>query len=235
MFTTVRDEASLYTGRQVPNLGSTQVALDVLLKATYGSTLAPKMISSGAFNVNRSDPDGVRNAASAALTYSEWTCAQGYILNQARSVLPSLYEVEIADGHMQTTVNVPDICSLNSKTKNVSPYHNDEEIRHSQLLHDIFGSFFRTRNPNPDLEFLRVRGPAYASTLDIFAAGDRISSHPPHSHGEKAYSIEQYHPSQRNLTLLGMPPSQSVNFEDSEQCAVFRDYGFTFQRAKFTD
>ncbi|KAJ5313023.1 Carboxylesterase type B [Penicillium antarcticum] len=255
MFTTVRDEASLYTGRQVPNLGSTQVALDILLKTTYGSELAPKMISSGAFNVKKSDSDGVRNAASAALTYSEWTCAQGYILNQARSVLPSLYEVEITDGHIQTTVNVPDICSpnsvynaschssdvllawgtLNSKTNNVDPYRNDEEIRHSQMLHDIFGSFFRTRNPNPDLEFLGVRGPAYAATREIFAGGEKISSHHEHSCGDKGYSIEQYHPSQRNLTLLGMPPSQTINFEDSDQCAVFRDYGFTFQRAMLTD
>jgi carboxylesterase type B len=255
MFTTVRDEASLYTGRQVPNLGSTRKALDILLKATYGSTLAPKMISSGVFSVNKSDPDGVRNAASAALTYSEWTCAQGYILNKARSILPSLYEIEITDGHIQTTVNVPDICSpnsiynaschssdvllawgtLNSKTKNVNPYYNDEDLRHSQLLHDVFGSFFRTRNPNPDLEFLRVRGPAYATTHAIFAAGDRVSSRPSQGHGEKGYSIDQYHPSQRNLTLLGMPPSQTVNFEDSDQCAIFRDYGFTFQRAKLTD
>jgi hypothetical protein len=89
------------------------MALDILLKATYGSTFAPKMISSGAFNVNKSDADGVRNAASSALTYSGWTCAQGYILNKARSAVPSLYKVEITDGHIQTTINVPDICSPN--------------------------------------------------------------------------------------------------------------------------
>ncbi|KAJ5757196.1 Carboxylesterase type B [Penicillium nucicola] len=255
MFTTVRDEASLYTGRQVPNLGSSQAALDLLLKTTYGSVLAPKMIASGAFNVVKSDSDGVRNAASAALTFSEWTCAQGYLVNEARAVLPSLFEVEITDGHVQTTVGVPDICSpngdynaschssdvllawgtLNSKTKNVDPYRGDEEIRHSQLLHDIFASFFRTRDPNPDLRVLRARGPAYAATVGVFAKGEMISSHSSHGHGGKGYSIEQYRPSQRNLTLLGMPPSQTGNFEDSDQCAVFRDYGFTFQRAKFTD
>ena len=253
MFTTVRDESSLYTGRQVPNLGSTQTALDVLLNATFGSTLAPKMISSSAFNVNTSDSDGVRNAASDALTHSEWTCAQGYLLNISSSAFPSLYEIEIVDGHIQTNVSVPEICSpnnvynaschasdvllawgtLNSKTMNVDPYYDDKDILHSQLIHDVFGAFFRTRNPNPDLGFLEVRGPAYASTLGIFAGG-RIG-HRPSGNGKNGYAIEKYRAEERNITLLGMPPSMTVNFQDEDKCAVFRDYGFTFQRAQLTD
>lgn len=252
MFTTVRDEASLYTGRQVPNLGSSQSALNLLLKSTFGSTLGPDMITSGAFNVTPSDSDGVRNAASDALTHSEWTCAQGYLLNISGSTFPSLYEAEIVDGHIQTNVTVPEICSpnkdynaschssdvllawgtLNSKTKNVDPYYNDKDILHSQLIHDVFGAFFRTRNPNPDVGFLKTRGPAYASTLAVIS-GKHIGSH--QSQDQEGYSIEQYHVSERNLTLLGMPPSATPNYKYSDKCAVFRDYGFTFQRAHLTD
>ncbi|KAJ6104089.1 Carboxylesterase type B [Penicillium sp. IBT 18751x] len=253
MFTNVRDEAALYTDGEVSNLGSSQLALDALLQLAFGAELAPKMISSGAFQVNTSDPDGVRNAASDAVTASEWTCAQGYLLNQTHSAFPALYEVVITNGHMQTNVGVPAICSpnndynaschssdvllawgtLNSKTKNVAPYYDDQDVRHSQLLHDVFGAFFRTRNPNPDLDFLKVRGPAYATTLAIFAGGQVINP----SHGEKhnGLSIEQYQPQDRNLTLLGFPPSHIANFEYSDMCAVFHDYGFTFQRAGFTN
>jgi acetylcholinesterase len=251
MFTTVRDESSLFTGGQVPNLGSTQVALNALLKATFGGTLGPKMISSSAFTVNTSDSDGVRNAASDALTHSEWTCAQGYLLNISSSAFPSLYEVEIVDGHIQTNVSVPAICSpnvnynaschasdvllawgtLNSKTKNVAPYYDNKDILHSQLIHDVFGAFFRTRNPNPDLGFLKVRGPAYASTLGIFA-GEKTGQRT-YEDG-KGYAIEKYHPSERNMALLGMPPSSTDNFGNEDKCAVFRDYGFTFERAHFT-
>lgn len=252
MFTTVRDESSLYTGRQVPNLGSTQLALNVLLKATFGSKLAPKLIASGAFNVNTSDLDGVRNAVSDALTHSEWSCAQGHLLNISDSAFPSLYEVEIEDGHIQTNTSVPEICSpnndynaschssdvllawgtLNSKTQNVDPYYNDKDILHSQLIHDIFGEFFRTRNPNPDSGFLKVRGPAYASTLAVTAGNDAGVSG---SNAKDAFVIEQYRNSERNISLLGTTPSSTPNYINSRKCAVFRDYGFTFQRANLTD
>ncbi|KAJ5325213.1 uncharacterized protein N7506_008315 [Penicillium brevicompactum] len=252
MFTTVRDESSLYTGRQVPNMGANQLALDVLLNATFGSTLGSKMISSDAFTVNRSDSDGVRNAASDALTHSEWTCAQGHLLNISASAFPSLYEVEITDGHIQTNVSVPEICSpnkvynaschssdvllawgtLNSKTKNVSPYYNEKDILHSQFIHDIFGAFFRTRNPNPDLDFLRIRGPAYAHTLAV-VGGNYTGSHG--NHGKHGYVIEQYHGSAQNLSLLGTIPSTTSNYASSDKCSVFQDYGFTFQRAHLTD
>jgi hypothetical protein len=168
------------------------------------------------------------------------------------SAFPSLYEVQIVDGHVQTTVDVPEICSpnpiynaschtsdvllawgtLNSKTKNVDPYYDDRDIYHSQLIHDVFGAFFRARNPNPDLGFLRVRGPAYASTLSFFEGRRNESSLPGAAMG---LAIEQYMPSDRNMTVLGMPPGSTANIEDSDQCAVLREYGFTFQRAHLTD
>jgi acetylcholinesterase len=123
--------------------------------------------------------------------------------------------------------------TLNTKTEDVRPYYDDRDILHSQLVHDVFGAFFRERNPNPDLEFLKVRGPAYASTFSIF--GGEIGSDSSIGRAENGFVIEQYTPSERNMTVLGMPPSTTVNFEEDGICAVLRDYGFTFQRAHLSD
>lgn len=237
MFTTVRDEASLYMGV----LSLIKAPFATFLNATFGETLAQNIIASGAYKVDDSDTNAVLNAVSDALTHSQWTCPQGYLLDNSNSAFPSLYEIQITDGHAQTAI-MPDICypnsvynaschtsdnllawgTLNAKTEDVKPYYDDRDILHSQLIHDVFGAFFRERNPNPDLEFLKVRGPAYASTLSIFG-------------GEPGFSIEQYTADERNMTLLGMPPSSTANFENDKICAVLRDYGFTFQRAHLHD
>ncbi|KAF7519187.1 hypothetical protein PCG10_010304 [Penicillium crustosum] len=237
MFTTVRDEASLYMGA----LSLIKAPFATILNTTFGETLAQNIIASGAYNVNDSDTGAVLNAVSDTLTHSEWTCPQGYLLDNSNSAFTSLYEIQITDGHAQTA-NMPDICypnsvynaschtsdnlpawgTLNAKTQDVKPYYDDRDILHSQLVHDVFGAFFRDRNPNPDLEFLKVRGPAYASTLSIFG-------------GEDGFSIEQYTADERKMTLLGMPPSSTANVEKEEICAVLRDYGFTFQRAHLHD
>ncbi|KAK4866818.1 hypothetical protein LT330_007981 [Penicillium expansum] len=248
MFTNVRDEASLYMGI----LASAQAPLATLLNATFGETLAQKIISSGAYNVDDSDTNAVLNAASDALTHSQWTCPQAYLLDNSNSAFPSLYEIQIADGHAQTS-NMPDICypnsvynaschtsetllawgTLNTKTQDVHPYYDDRDILHSQLVHDVFGAFFRERNPNPDLGFLKVRGPAYATTFSIF--GGKVGSNSLLGSAEKGFAIEQHTFDERNMTLLGMPPSSTADFENETICAVLRDYGFTFQRARFSD
>ncbi|KAI9925762.1 hypothetical protein ASPWEDRAFT_42435 [Aspergillus wentii DTO 134E9] len=241
MFTTVTDEASLYIAQYIPNLGASSLALDALYKTAFPSDLANSIIKSGAFAVNRGDPDGARNAAADALTHAEWVCPQSYLLNNTgKNSFPSLYQVEITQGHMQTTSDVPEICSpndnysaschssdvlpiwgtLNSKTQNVAPYYDERDILHSQLLNDIFGSFFRTHNPNPDPAFLKARGPAYASTYEIF--------------GAQGYHMSQFHPEDKQLSLLGMPPSLADNPGFSDKCAVLKDYGFTFQHANLT-
>ncbi|KAI3147214.1 hypothetical protein CBS147325_4370 [Penicillium roqueforti] len=249
MFTNVRDEASLY----MAIFGSTQSPLATLLSVIFGDTLARKIISSGAYKVNDSDHDAVLNAASDAVSHSQWTCPQGYLLENSISIFPVLYQVQIADGHAETS-NMPGICypntaynaschtsdvllawgTLNTKTQDVYPYYDDLDILHSQLVHDVFGAFFRERNPNPDLEFLKIRGPAYASTLSIFG-GESVGSNSSFGRSEKRFLIEEYTASTRNMTLLGMPPSTTANFEDEEICAVLRDYGFTFQRARLSD
>ncbi|KAL4897497.1 Carboxylesterase family-domain-containing protein [Aspergillus ambiguus] len=242
MFTTVTDEAGLYVGRYVPDLGTTQVGLNLLFNIAYPSDLADQLIDSDAYPLNRSDPDGIRNTAIDVLTHSEWSCAQAHLLRLAAngSSFPAVYEVEITDGHVQTTIDVPEVCSpndnnnatchsadvlpiwgtLNSKTQNVAPYYDADDVRHSQLLDDVFGAFFRTRSPNPDPAFLRVRGPAYRSTYDVFV--------------RDGYQMPRYRSAEKTLSLLGLAPSTIQNPGLSDKCRVFEDYGYTFENAKYT-
>jgi acetylcholinesterase len=240
MFTTVTDEASLYLGRYVPQMEATTTNRNLLFGVAYPADLAKSLVASNAFPLNPTDPDTVRNVGAQALTYSEWTCPQAHVLaNGGATAFPALYEVEITSGHIQTNVGVPAICSpnndynatchsgdvlpvwgtLNSKSRNVDPYYDTTDLLHSQLLDDVFGAFFRTRNPNPDPEMLRVRGPAYAATYEIF--------------GKNGYYVPPYRPEQRNVSLLDMPPTWTQNPQGTDKCKVFETYGFTFQRASF--
>ncbi|KAE8322584.1 Carboxylesterase family-domain-containing protein [Aspergillus sergii] len=242
MFTTVTDEAALYVDRYVPNiplLGNTKIALGIFFNAVYPAGLAESLINSDAFPINPSDPDSLRNTGANALTHSKWFCPQAYLLQHgARTVLPHVYTVQIQHGHVQTTVNAPKVCSpndnynatchtsdvlpvwdtLNSKTQHVDPYYGPRDISHSQILNDIFSSFFRTRNPNPVPELLKIRGPAYSSSFEIF--------------GTARYHIPEYQPHADSLCSLGIPPSHIPNPAKSVGCDVFTKYGYPFQHAE---
>lgn len=242
MFTTTTDEAYAFNG-QIPKLGSTTVGLDIVFSIAYPDDLSKELVSSGVFPVDKSSPDGTRNAAADALTYSEWTCPQAHVLNltsAAPTTFPGLYEVQIGQGHVRTTDDVPEICSpnedynaschssdvvliwgtLNSKIKAVDPYYSERDLEHSQMLNDVFGSFFRAHDPNPDLEWLRVRGPAYNASSAVFGDG---------------YEILPYKSGEKSLSLLNMPPTVMENPGRSDKCAVFTEYGYTFEHAKLTD
>lgn len=250
MFTTVTDEAYLYIDNKVPSLGSTQVGINLGLDIAYPKDLADKLVHEDVYQVNRSDPDGVRDAMGDALTASEWTCPQSFLLDLANSksspssssaAFPRLFQVEIGQGHVQTTVDVPSICSpndninaschasdvllvwgtLDSKTQSVDSYYSTQDWKHSQLLNDVFGSFFRSHDPNPDPEFLGVRGPAYRASFDVFAP--QVSG----------YRIQEYR-GQKELSLLDMPPSMVQNPGKTKQCKVFGEHGFTFQHVDLT-
>ncbi|OJJ54107.1 hypothetical protein ASPSYDRAFT_35628 [Aspergillus sydowii CBS 593.65] len=244
MFTTVSEEASIYVNRLIDNLGSTQSALNFLLEYAYPPELASALVNSSAFQTDLAQKDSVRITGGQALTASEWTCPLSHLLrNGGTASLPTLYNVEITDGHAQNNVtsSVPEIChpnpiynatchasdvlpawgTLNSKTINVQPYHGVRDLHHSQYLNDVFGAFFRTYDPNPDAEMLRLRGPAYAATYRIF--------------GEGGYRIEKHDTEEDTLASLGVPPSRAKNPGVTEGCAVFEDYGFTFENARFTE
>ncbi|KAL4930497.1 putative cholinesterase [Aspergillus undulatus] len=242
MFTTVSDEAALYVARLLPELGSTQSGLNTLLGIAYPRDLAAALVNSTAFPTNPNQTDSVRITGSAALTHSEWTCPQAYLLrNGGRASFPTLYEVELTQGHAHNSSGTtPEACvpnpiwnatchasdvlpawgTLNSKTQFVEPYYGVQDLHHSQVLNDIWGSFFRSHDPNPDTEVLALRGPAYEATYRIF--------------GEEGYEIKQHRPEEETLALLGMPPSRARNPGVTEQCRVFEEYGFTFQNAVYT-
>ncbi|KJZ70615.1 hypothetical protein HIM_10003 [Hirsutella minnesotensis 3608] len=109
MFTTVTDEATLFVNQEFTEpAGSSQSSMNAVLAVVFPSALSEKMIASGAFATDTIDPDSVRNTIGKALTESEWSCAQAYLLdNGGTSIFPSLYEVEIKNGHHQTTIDVP--------------------------------------------------------------------------------------------------------------------------------
>ncbi|KAL4943477.1 hypothetical protein BDV06DRAFT_189874 [Aspergillus oleicola] len=242
MFTTVSDEAALYVGQLLPQLGSTQSGLNTLLSVAYPPPLAAALVNSSSFPTNPNQTDSVRIAGASALTHSEWTCPQAHLLrNGGRATFPSLYEVEITSGHAHNSSgSTPEICfpnpiwnatchasdvlpawgTLNSKTQFVQPYYGVTDLHHSQILNDIWGSFFRSHDPNPDVEVLELRGPAYAATLKVF--------------GHDGYKIEEYEDGEETLALLGMPPSTAGNPGLTRQCAAFEEYGFTFENAVFT-
>ncbi|KAL3479051.1 carboxylesterase [Aspergillus californicus] len=241
MFTSVTDEAGLYISQFIPDLGSSQTGLNTLLGLAYPSGLAQSLVNNTVFPTDPAQNDSVRITGASVLTHSEWTCPQAYLLRNGGASFPALYEVEIIDGHTQNnSSSIPAICSpnpiynatchsndvlpawgtLNSKTQYVDPYYDTKDLLHSQLLNDIFGAFFRTHDPNPDVQMLGLRGPAYAATYQIF--------------GEKGYSIKQHDPAEQTLSLLGMPPSTAQNPGLTARCAVFEDYGFTFENAQFT-
>ncbi|KAL4878302.1 Carboxylesterase family-domain-containing protein [Aspergillus karnatakaensis] len=241
LFSTTTDEAALYISRFVPDLGTSQSALNTLLNLAFPPALAESLINTTAFPTNNAQNDSVRITGASALTASEWTCPQAYLLrNGGTTTFPKLYEVEITTGHTQNnSTSIPAICSpnpiynatchsndvlpawgtLNSKTQFVHPYYDYADQLHSQLMNDIFGSFFRSYDPNPDVEFLRIRGRAYASSYAIF--------------GDAGYEIKEYEEEGERLALLGMPPGQGKNPGDEEKCRVFEEYGFTFENAGF--
>ncbi|KAI9372125.1 Carboxylesterase family-domain-containing protein [Aspergillus egyptiacus] len=251
MFTTVTDEAAAWLDLFAPDLGSSQAGLNALLRIAFPQPLAQTLINATAFPTNPAQNDSVRLTGAEVLTHSEWTCPQSYLLrNGGRASFPILYEAEITDGH--ATSNGPgqaEVClpndlynatchsndvlpawgTLNSKTKGVDPYYDESDLRHSQLLNDIFGAFFRTHDPNPDVNMLAIRGPAYASTYHIFGeSGYRIAQHDPALDTANETGTET-----GTLALLGIPPSRTQNPGLSEKCLVFEEYGFTFENAEF--
>lgn len=83
------------------------------------------------------------------------------------------------------------------------PIRTEEDIGHTNLQQDIWGAFARTGNPNPSIEYLRVRG--YDGSYAIF---DKLQW--PQFDGENALNID--YPS---------PYVSSLPFE--EKCAIVEE------------
>lgn len=235
MFTAVSDEAAAWLNI-VPELGSDQESLDAALSIAYPNDLAEEMVDSGDFLVNSSNPDGVRVAIASFLTNSEWLCPQAHLMNRANNSFPMLYEGLITRGYASNSSFTTEICIPNDNynatchASDVVPvwgainvldedsYYDEDGLPHSQLMNDIWGSFFRTHDPNPDVNMLKIRGPAYASTYHAFA--------------EQGYELRQFNASTGDVNKLGLPPSHTDGPLFPQQCEVFESYGYTFERAK---
>ncbi|KAL1956821.1 hypothetical protein VTO42DRAFT_6771 [Malbranchea cinnamomea] len=236
IFTIVADESAAWLNI-VPELGSSQEALEMALSIAFPRDLADQMIDSGIFRVNSSHPDGVRIALANFLTASNWICPQSYLLDLANNSFPMLYEGVFTRGYTRNSSSTAEICVPNAHynatchAADVLPvwgsmnllqggrYYDDEGLPHSQLMNDVFGSFFRTHDPNPDVDMLKIRGPAYSTTYRIFA--------------EQGYEVRLFNSSIGDLNEFGFPPSHTDGPLVPEQCAVFESYGYTFERAKF--
>ncbi|PYH91094.1 cholinesterase [Aspergillus ellipticus CBS 707.79] len=243
IFQNVATEAALYVDEYITSpLNATLTSLAEVYALAYPTSLAESLLETNAFPLHLTNSDTVRNTIATALTHSEWTCPESYLIRHAttNNTIPHLWAFSVPYGHIQTTVSVPAVCSpntdynatchtadvlpvwgtLNSKTENVAPYYNTQDVLHSRLMNDIFGSFFRTRDPNPDLAMLKLRGPAYASTYEVLKGG---------------YMLEEVRGKNGNVTgsvgVLGYPPSKGSDPGSTEMCKVFEDFGFTFQRA----
>ncbi|EAW10950.1 putative cholinesterase [Aspergillus clavatus NRRL 1] len=248
LFTTVTDEGGLFVGRFVPELAPTQANLNLLLGLSYPPGLAKALAASGAFPLDASDPDTVRITGIHALTSSEWTCPQAHLLALASNAssssarvpnkpFPALYALQIANGHIQSPTSAPAICSpnpvynatchsadvlpvwgtLDAKTRAVAPYYSPADHLLSQLLADVFAAFFRARSPNPSVHMLARRGPAYAHSRAVF----------------EHYHIAEYDAADADaeVAVLGYEPGWVRNPGGGEQCRVFGEFGYTFERA----
>lgn len=240
MVTHLKDESTLFANF-FPQLPLTQEALVQSHAMFFPPELAKDMIESQALQIDVRDPDGIRHALLDSLTGDLYNCPLSTLFGHGRSsALPSLYIGEISRGILPSAFGVlgaSERCFPNS-VYNATCHASDiipiwgnlntglsdqnldlSDVQHSQLLNDMFGSFFHTFDPNPDPVSLKMRGPAYATSYEVF--GD-----------------------QRNRLVPNDPDSELVDvhsipiaLEDksrSKKCNSFDRHGYIFNHAKFT-
>ncbi|KAI9043578.1 putative cholinesterase [Aspergillus affinis] len=246
LFTTVADEAALYVPEYASSMKTSPAALSTLLNLAYPPDLANALLNATAHQIQGRNTSLVP-IISSFLTASEWTCPLSSLLNLTHhhSKAP-IYNIQFPKGHMQTILDTPPTCSplanntfnatchaadvlpiwgnLNSKTKNVAPYYGANDLHLSQVMEDVFGAFFRTRNPNPEKEWLATRGVGYSFSKGVFygdneESGDRIH---PVGKGSKT----------RGVSSLGLKLEKVQDPGDTAVCRVFEEYGHTYDRAR---
>lgn len=247
MFTTTENEL-LFRAAGYPSIPNTQTALTSMLNETLGQNLTQALTSaniatlSPSPNSNNNISSNSLDTALMLLGTREWTCAIAHLLHlaQQNAIFPEIYSIQISNGHYQTSSPeaTPPVCipnpalnvschtsdvlpiwgTLNAKTTHVVPYVSPRDHLHSQVLNDLFGAFFRTGDPNPQREFLDIRGPAYAASLAVF--------HP--SSGQEGYRVRPYRSYAEKISVLGMPPGEKANPGVSEVCEIFDRFGYTF-------
>ena len=234
LFTTVPNEATLFAADfpSIPGPPSQKV-LDEILKLFIPSGALSDPASLEVFRINTSDPDGNIQGALNYLTDYIFHCPVPDILAHGGATsFPSLYFAEIANGNLPFTPFKPERClpnninnetchtadlplawgTLNTVTKEIQPYSGESNVEHAQLIHDIFSSFIRTHNPNPDPKYLKLR--SYDASYNVF--------------GKDNYKIAPFDPESAAINSLTMPPAYTGNPLKTTECAIYDKYGFIY-------
>ncbi|KAK1222928.1 hypothetical protein PQX77_014205 [Marasmius sp. AFHP31] len=118
------------------------------------------------------------------------------------------------------------------------PVRMKEDIYYTALIQDMWGSFARTGNPNPDLAYLKARGRAYESTLNVLSSSGW--TWPPYTLTEKLEGAEgngKQQPFQAGSGKQGEEKVASLDYpglgfedgmpdEKNGRCAVLAPLGF---------
>lgn len=233
--TEVRDEAYYYIGG---SNSDNQLLLDTELEVAYSPKKGKEMAQSGYFKASKDNATLAGTGLGLIYTLSEWFCPTDYLLRNSSLNFPSLYQILFNKGHVPTNASSPLIkecfpsqkntynatChasdyllvfgNLNTKTSGVYPYESNEEVYYSQTINDIWSSFFHTGNPNPDINYLKIRGPAYLATLKKF----------------QDFELQGYYVTENKVNVLDYHKFGHEKPLFSDKCSFFDNYGYTFEK-----
>ncbi|KAK9899041.1 alpha/beta-hydrolase [Cystobasidium minutum MCA 4210] len=238
----MRDEGVLFVD-SVPQLENPVPATNgtlqlVLTNAVDNSTLLAINTNPSLFAFNTSDPDALRSLAGELQTLYVWQCPLQQILNisQQSNLFSSLYTYVFDKGVLAGSG--PASCGPNSpsgvdkvchsedllevfSTSNVLglPYSEDggyNSLPFNQYINDVWTSFIRTGNPQPNAEYLQVRGRSYNTTL----AWSEMTPFGQYGSNSTAY-----------IQLLDGPPRPS-GLLDPAQCQILADSGFLYDNVR---
>ncbi|KAF9063200.1 Alpha/Beta hydrolase protein [Rhodocollybia butyracea] len=157
------------------------------LITAVGAPVAKNVLESGLWKVT--EDFTVYNATINAYTDSALTCpAESMIASASDSkAFPAMFVYTMQHAYALSFFDPYDLCTF--PVGHLQPYYRchsgdlyevfgtyyifdqpvriQEDISHTALIQDLWTTFARTGNPNPDQADLAARGPAYASTLSI--------------------------------------------------------------------
>ncbi|KAF5372235.1 hypothetical protein D9758_005062 [Tetrapyrgos nigripes] len=157
------------------------------LITVVGSEIAQAVLESGLWEIT--DEFDVYNATTNVDTDRTLTCAGVNLIHAAAKsrAFPSMYVYNMLHGYGLSFFNPFGLCTF--PVGEPQPYYRchsgdlyeifgtyyifdqpprlPNDFSFTNLLQDLWTSFARTGNPNPSLDFLKSRGPAYESTIKI--------------------------------------------------------------------
>ncbi|EIM80392.1 alpha/beta-hydrolase [Stereum hirsutum FP-91666 SS1] len=214
---------------------STASNFTTMLDLTVGEAVAENVTASGLWNIT----DAFTSYNATVDVYSDYllTCDNEDLITSAAAskAFPDIYVYQMQRGFALSYYNPYGLCSFpvgepqpyyrchSSDLHEVfGTYHifnqtarEPQDVYYTNLIQDMWASFARTGNPNPDVAYLRARG--YNSTLAIFSNSTESEGQAqgwkwPKFEEESAVVAELQWPILGNGTRVGMP--------DAERCKV---------------